>query len=381
MPEVVPNASPAATPSAPASKAISIPRPAGVRTARAATSSAPQHHESTPAAKTGPVTSSAPVTETPKPDAAAIEAKKPTTEVPQNGTTPENTTEQPKPQLHKVKVGGVEREVSTEDLIRAFSKGETADEKFRQASELQKQTQAETAKNRAFAAVLKDPAKFAAEIDAHAAKSGFDKRALGEALLAPEIERQVREAELAAMTPEQRKVYDMEQKLKEYEQKELQSKTQQEVEAKKVSEAKKEAEVTAWRQQYEPLMIQALEKVGLPKSRELGIEMIQLHKAAIARGESVTPDQLAQDLVARKRAEWNTTVKATGNLDYVSPEVRELIRKQAIEEHLKSHPMANAEPITRGTKKPAMAEERTGTFSGLQRDLVMHRRTPKTVSR
>lgn len=114
------------------------------------------------------------------------------------------------PQKHKVKVNGKEVEVSIEELKKRYEHAQAANEKFQKAAEIQKQyqqSQQEIQKVKGvFEQLQKSPQAFFELADA-----------LGVDLDKVAHEHVLKQYKLASMSDEERKYYDMEQKIKQYE--------------------------------------------------------------------------------------------------------------------------------------------------------------------
>jgi predicted RNase H-like nuclease (RuvC/YqgF family) len=119
--------------------------------------------------------------------------------------------DQQAPQKHKVKVNGKEVEVTLEDLKKRYEHAQAANEKFRQAAEVQKQyqqAQQEIQKVKGVFDHLKgNPTSFFELADA----LGVDLDKLAH-------EHVLKQYKIASMSDDERRVYDMEQKLSKYEQ-------------------------------------------------------------------------------------------------------------------------------------------------------------------
>lgn len=280
------------------------------------------------------------------------------------------------PRMLKVKVNGQEVEVPEAEVLAVYQREHAADTKFRQAADIQKQTQAQVAKVKEFVAALQDPKKFAQLVATDAKQYGFDPQALGEALLGPILDQQIREAQLAQMTPEQRHVAELEEKVKQYEKAQAEAKAAQEAATQKAQETKRQTAISAEAKKINDTLIQALEKAGLPKSLELGAEMVNLYKEALARGQTVTPDSLAFELKHRKEQEWAAVSKEAKDLSFIPPEVRERIRKEGVDAILKDNPMAQAkgpQALGRSNPKPTKGGQKK-SLQAFMRDSYFNKR-------
>lgn len=132
-------------------------------------------------------------------------------EVESNESLPsEDTAEQPVIEKHKVKVNGKEVEVSLDDLKKRYEHAQAANEKFQKAAEIQKQyqhAQQEITKVKGvFEQLQKSPHAFFELADA-----------LGVDLDKVAHEHVMKQYKVATMSEEERRYYDMEQKLQKYE--------------------------------------------------------------------------------------------------------------------------------------------------------------------
>ncbi len=118
--------------------------------------------------------------------------------------------EQQQPQKYKVKVNGVEKEVTIDELRKRFEHAEAANEKFQKAAQIQKEyqkAQQEMTKVKGVFEHLKSNPNSFFEL-AEAIGVDLDKLA---------HEHVLKQYKLSTMSDDERRVYDMEQRLKQYE--------------------------------------------------------------------------------------------------------------------------------------------------------------------
>lgn len=154
---------------------------------------------------------------------------------------PKEVAEAIQRRLEKVKVGGVEREVDVEELKRRYALEEGANEKFRQAAEIQRQAEE-------FIAMLKkDPRK----VLSHPAL-GIDLRDFAESVLASHLEQE-------HLSPEQKRMRDLENQLRERDEADKQRQEQAKLEEYNKLKAEKRAELDS-------KFTEALNSEGLPRT-------------------------------------------------------------------------------------------------------------------
>lgn len=123
----------------------------------------------------------------------------------------EELQEQEQPQKYKVKVNGVEKEVTIDELRKRFEHGEAANEKFQKAAQIQKEyqkAQQEMTKVKGVFEHLKSNPNSFFEL-AEAIGVDLDKLA---------HEHVLKQYKISTMSEEERRYHDMEQKLSRYEQ-------------------------------------------------------------------------------------------------------------------------------------------------------------------
>lgn len=211
-------------PAAPAPTAAPTPASAPATEPKTTSTPASTPNKGTPTPVTSPTPGAAPASEPPKPDAAAP-------------ATPPDPT---KP--HKIVVNGKEEWISTEDAIKLAQIGKGANAKFEEAARMRKQ-------NEQFLELLKaNPRAVLAN-----PKLGLDFRKIAEEYLLEQIN-------LEKMTPEQKQVHEMQEKLKALE--------AEKEEAKKQAESAQQEELVKHHtENYQREIIEALKTSDLPKTR------------------------------------------------------------------------------------------------------------------
>lgn len=161
------------------------------------------------------------------------------------------------PRKYKVKLDEDEMEVDEDELLRGYTHAKAANRKFQEAAAERKRAAEEKAKaERLYQQLKTDPFKAISEL-------GLNPRELSEEFLLKELEKE-------SWTPEQKKAFELEQKVKEYETKEqererLAKEHQARAEAEK--EAREQHEMTEKiHKEYETKFIETLQSSSLPRN-------------------------------------------------------------------------------------------------------------------
>lgn len=167
----------------------------------------------------------------------------------------------------KVKLDGKEVEVPESEVVANYQQRKIADQRFQEAAKIRKEAEA----------VMKfakdNPAEFFA-------KTGMNAREWAEKYLLEQLQ-------VEAMSPEQKKARENEDKLKKYEQEEKTRKDQQQKEY-------VDRLTTEKRVELDKLFTQALYESGLPRTPWTVAEMARLQLANVKKGWQLTPAQLAK---------------------------------------------------------------------------------------
>lgn len=181
----------------------------------------------------------------------------------EGGDSETSETEKPTADMHKVKIDGIEKEMTLSQLVAAAQKGAGADKRFQEAAEIRKQA---TAVIRALRenpmAVLRHPSL------------GFSDEKLQELFEEQLYER----AMMENMSEEEREKYELKKKVEQYE--EDRRKQKEESEQKELAELTKQA-----KERIEGEIIEALKTSGLPQTigtvRRIAYYMSEARKRAM----------------------------------------------------------------------------------------------------
>jgi len=200
---------------------------------------------SAPTAST-PSTPSAPATTTASDSSSSSSIPSNPTDAPDSFGGQAESTEQapeaPKPIMHKVKIGGVESEVTQEQLIAQYQKGVAAEKRFQEAAKIQKQTE------QFIEALTADPVKVLSNPNL-----GINFREIAENYLYEQLQQEM-------MTPEQRQQREAMTELERYRAQEQQRIAQQ-------REAKANQLRDRYANEYTEKFTGALQETGLPKTQ------------------------------------------------------------------------------------------------------------------
>lgn len=179
----------------------------------------------------------------------------------------------------KVKVDGQELEVDEDELKRGYQKSKAAQKRFQEAAKLKKQA------DQIIQSLKSAPAKVLEKL-------GVDVHKFAEDIILEEIE-------LEKLTPEQKKIRELEIKLKEKEEAE-----------KKEKEEREQAEYAKMKEQFETELegqiLDALQDGGLPKNAFTVKRMISYLNRAFDYGyENITP----ADIIEVVRSDYETELQ------------------------------------------------------------------------
>lgn len=258
-----------------------------------------------------------------QPQAAPTSA--PTQAVPQSGQVkPEAAPQatQPTPaeiRKMKLKVDGKELELPENEVIARAQKASAAEARWQESASIRKQAE--------------EIMKFARENPREFFKKiGQDPRKFSEEYLMEVLEQE-------QMSPEQRRAYENEQKLKQYE-----TEKKQREEAEQAAEmAKIEAEHS---QNYNQVFMGALNKAGLPKTEWTVARMAQLQLVNLKKGLDLNADQLAKvvrdDYFDAQKSMWQE-VDGDKLLELFTPDMLKKIAKAQISKLKSKGGMTRAE--------------------------------------
>lgn len=201
----------------------------------------------------------------------------------------------------KVKVNGEEREVTIAEALERYPLAEGAHQRFREASEKEKQAAATIERLKSELAPLKDPTK----------ALGLLERILGGDVLYGEMERRVAERLKREMMPpeERQRVEERERLERDFETREQKLKRErEEFEAQRQQAAKERAEAARAQhlEQLKRTVPVVLEQVGLPVTPETIGRYAAIKAEALRHGIPYTDAQVAE----RVRAEFSEAISA-----------------------------------------------------------------------
>lgn len=169
----------------------------------------------------------------------------------------------------KIKINGQVKSVSVREALKLAEKGEGADQKFQRAAQIERNAQQ-------LAKLAQD------DPDAFMAQWGIDPDKYSQARLAKLLEEQM-------MTPEQKRLRDLEQENKKF----------KETEAQRIAREKQEKEDTQFKQAdqtYRNEVMEAWQGSGLPAHPSFGIEIAKEMLRANSQGATLTAKQAAANV-------------------------------------------------------------------------------------
>lgn len=201
---------------------------------------------------------------------SAPEVKKP--EAPkQPGQSAPETKVQEAARKFKLKVDGKDEEYSEADAIRLAQLGRASDKRFQEASQMKKQAEE-------FLSMLKTPEGLK-QIAKNPAVN-LDLRKFAEDLLVEEMKKE-------QLTPEQRRIEELQQQLREHETQKQSLETQRQ-------QAEQKALEDHYAQDFDQKITKAIESGGLPKTPETVKRMVKYMSNALENGIDIEPENVIQ---------------------------------------------------------------------------------------
>jgi hypothetical protein len=286
-------------------------------------------------AQSAPKTPAAPPSSTPTPETAQAAARPGAPpDTPKGGNAPEP---KPEPRKLKVKVNGAEREVPEDELVRRYQMEESANQRFEEAAKLRKEAETERAAVRKFfEAVKQDPKAFFSD-----PRIGVDVKKFAQELLAAEIKAQMAAEEEKTLSPDQRRLRELEKELSERKARDTKA------DEDKQSAARKES-VEKHRQSFETQIIEALEAAPhLPKDAETAELVLGLIEQNARQGRPHDVTDVVDRLDRSIHERFGRYVKALGPTKAakaIDADIRKALREMDVEELKKANPMAFSQP-------------------------------------
>lgn len=243
--------------------------------------------------------------------------------------------EEPKPEKVRAKINGEWREVTQDELderIRQYSKAQAAHEAFEKASQMMRQTKALLKKLREDPeSVLEDP------------RLGIDFEKLAEKRLLKKVNK-LMEPEL---TPEERERRELEERLRQYEEKEMTEREKAEAEARfhRAEQHKKE---------FSELIGKVMESTDLQGDSYTMRAAAVFIKSCIKRGFMPDPDEVKEAIEGRVNNDYQARVKKLKGAalkKFLGDEVVQELRRADLED-LRAKRMTPREPSAQALGKP-----------------------------
>lgn len=196
-----------------------------------------------------------------------------------SSATPEAVTPAAAARMFKIKHDGQESELSEADMIKFAQLGKSSESRFQEAAKTRREAE------QIIKFAQENPQEFFK-------KTGKNARQWAEEYLLGEIQRE-------QMSPEQKKAYENEQLLRQYEaqEKAIKAKAEQERQAALEQQHMKS---------YDEMFVKALTESGLPKTPYTVMRMAQLTQVSQRKGLNLDPSQLAkivrEDYLAEQKA-------------------------------------------------------------------------------
>ncbi len=210
-----------------------------------------------------------------------------------------------------IKVG--DQTIPESDLATLYCKWKGADQRFREAADAKKQTQA------FLEALTKDPMKVLSD-----PRLPIDRKKLAETWLRSEIEKELSGEALDPNSPAAQRLAKLEQELTGYKQKEI-------TEAQQRKQQEFQQHVEKRKTEISETLSKAMEASNLSKHPETAAatlrEMALYMRAAKEQGHEVTPEQLAQHVENKRYKEYHSLVNHFDGEELVSFLGEELVNK------------------------------------------------------
>lgn len=204
----------------------------------------------------------------------------------------------------KLLLGGKEQEFDPSEVATNFEKGRSAAQLLSKADKFRLEgLKAKTEAQGLYSRLKSDTLAVLRE-------AGVDVRSLSEKTI-------LQEMELEQMSPEARRAYEAEQKLKKYEEERQRAEEEKQ-------QAKHAEEVQRHQEEFSNLFLQTMEKTGLPKeaARWVSYRMAHLYAQNEEAGLESTPQEMAQHVMMGLQAEHRgvlSGLKGKALLEYLGP--------------------------------------------------------------
>ena len=228
---------------------------------------------------------------------------------PQTSTAPVNANQQSQapaqappeaPRMMKLKLDGKDVEMSESEVMSLAQQGKVAGQRFNEAAKMKQEAES----------ILKfakaNPTEFFN-------KTGMNARQWAEEYLLGELQRE-------AMSPEQKKAFENEERLRKYEATEKSQKEQ-------ALKDQEERLTKEQRERYDKIFVQALTESGLPKTQYTVKRMAELQLLNIKNSYELTPSQLASMIKEDYAAEQKSLVGALDGEDLINFFGEDIVKK------------------------------------------------------
>lgn len=334
------------------------------------------------AAPTTPVAPVAPTVEAPKVQVRAPDGK---------FTKPDMAaakTETPSaPEIRKLLNG---KEMPLDEIIRLATKQAAGEDRFREASELRKASEAADKRNQALVATLSDPDKFAQQLNEFAkANPGVSIERLATRLLQPLIQAEIAAAEEKTLTPDQVEARRLKKQIEDLKAQASEAEKTRAAEEDKKKGAAHEAEVQKLMSNYDAVITGVMkDKLGIQlaadtpqktKERALYVAqtIAQTMQAMQSRGLPITIESVAGEYGDFVRSLVLDIQEGSSDVSLVHPNLLKLARKAEVEKLKIDNPFLSAKPISRkkiqqkAEDKPE--EDKRRSPDAIKRDLMLGR--------
>lgn len=270
------------------------------------------------------------------------------------------------------------KELSMDEVVRLATKQAAGEDRFREAAELKKTTDAAEERLKQVFAAMDRPEVFAREIEKLARENGKDPIKLAEALLAPMIQAELEAQEAKALTPEQKKARELERENAALKRQAEEAKKQAQADEEAKKKAEYDAAVVKHQDTYADLVQKAMEASKLPKTAEIARDVVTVMKKLHEQGIPLTQESvnaIGAELWDLKKAEFKALQEAMGD-DYsiVAPNLLKAARKAEVDKLKAGNPFLTTKPISKRKAQTAeKADDKRRSPDAVKRDVMMGR--------
>lgn len=277
-----------------------------------------------------------------------------------------------------LKVDGEEEELDLENaehlakLQKLAQLGKAKDKRFEEAKSLKAKADEQEGKIRGLLKAMREqPREFARAAREH----GLDPIEFAKAVLQPVIEEQLEQERLASMSAEEKRLHELERKVKEYEAKESERQEKEKLSKAEEEKVAHEAKVAKRADAISDTVMGALEKTSLPKTQRTALMLTDLMEVALENGLTPDPADLAAELEQMVRAETQALLDQANDeqlTSIIGKKAQERMRMATVRAFKKGNPLLEGKSeVAEGARAQEKPKLKFGTLTATARDIAL----------